>query len=114
MPSVIAPTIVGSWGTKIEAVVGTIINITMEDQTAKIIVFSQWEDVLTIIEQALNKNRVQSVRIKGSNKINQKLKTFKTNHVSDDFFTCCCLLPGTLFNSYFLPCLVFLILVYTS
>ena len=98
MTSVIAPTIVGDYGTKIEAVVGTIINITMEDQTAKIIVFSQWEDVLTIIEQALNENKIQAIRVKGSNKINQKLKTFKTDHVRDDFFTSCCLLRGTLFN----------------
>ena len=51
----------------------------MDDPSSKVIVFSQWEDVLTIVERALVANNIPSTRIKGSTKINQKLHTFKTN-----------------------------------
>ena len=71
--------IVGSWGTKIEAVVRKVLKLTLEDSTSKILIFSQWEDVLTIVERALDDNRLNPIRIKGSHKINFKLNQFKTN-----------------------------------
>jgi hypothetical protein len=39
--------VAGSWGTKLEAVVRTLLSIRTQEPTAKSLVFSQWDGVLT-------------------------------------------------------------------
>ena len=48
----------GSWSTKMEAVVKTLLRIKNLDPTAKCLVFSPWVDVLDILAAALEKNDI--------------------------------------------------------
>lgn len=43
------------------------------------LVFSQWEDVLSIVLRALESNEIRVVRIQGNHKITQRLNSFKTD-----------------------------------
>eukprot|EP01133_Synstelium_polycarpum_P006556 gene6556-7600_t len=57
-----APKVKGSYGTKIEAVVGALLQIHKNNKEDKVIVFSQWNDVLEIISRALVENGVTFTR----------------------------------------------------
>jgi hypothetical protein len=81
--------VVGSWGTKIEAIVRHLLWLDRREPAAKSLVFSQWQQVLTcvrgprpharwasptaclrrIVGQALDANGIQNVRLEGSNKM---------------------------------------------
>lgn len=50
---------------KIEAVVRRILWATLNDQDAKILVFSSWNDVLDVLGHALAANNITFVRMKG-------------------------------------------------
>eukprot|EP00898_Chlorokybus_atmophyticus_P007364 jgi/Chlat1/7629/Chrsp64S07159 len=52
------------FSTKIEAVVRRILWIGKEDETAKVLVFSQWQEVLNHVEVALQANFVMYARVK--------------------------------------------------
>ena len=71
--------IIGSWGTKIDTICQKILSVCKEDPEAKILVFSQWEDVLSIVLRALESNEIRVVRIQGNHKITQRLNSFKTD-----------------------------------
>ncbi|KAL6896865.1 hypothetical protein ACP4OV_007437 [Aristida adscensionis] len=71
----------GSYGTKIEAVTRRILRITSTDGTAKVLVFSSWNDVLDVLEHSLAANSIFYVRMKGGRKSQAALSQFK-GHVS--------------------------------
>lgn len=50
--------VVGSWGTKIDAVVRQILGVLVENKRAKSLVFSQWTVVLEIVAKALSRNNI--------------------------------------------------------
>ena len=54
--SKICRTIVGSWGTKVDRLIVDILNVI--DDNEKCVVFSQWNDLLTIVESALKANSI--------------------------------------------------------
>ena len=69
----------GSWGTKIDAIVSHILNICAQDSESKILVFSQWDEVLSIILKALETNQIRVIRIQGNQQITRRLTSFKTD-----------------------------------
>lgn len=50
---------------KFEAVTRRILRITSTDGTAKVLVFSSWNDVLDVLEHSLAANNISYVRMKG-------------------------------------------------
>ncbi|CAL9111471.1 unnamed protein product [Musa textilis] len=70
-------TVKGSYGTKIEAVIRRILWITSNDEEAKIIVFSSWNDVLDVLGHALVANSITFVRMKGGRKSQVAIAQFK-------------------------------------
>ncbi|XP_077216092.1 RING-finger, DEAD-like helicase, PHD and SNF2 domain-containing protein [Tasmannia lanceolata] len=67
----------GSYGTKIEAVTRRIMWIKSTDQEAKVIVFSSWNDVLDVLEHALDANNITYIRMKGGRKSQIAIAQFK-------------------------------------
>lgn len=66
----------GSWGTKVTKVVADLLDI--KDKAEKAILFSQWEDMLGICEQALVENEVSFARATSIAKIGDALKKFRS------------------------------------
>jgi len=64
-------TVTGSWGAKIEAVVRELIRIQRADSRAKTLIFSQWNQVLELIKQALTQNHISSVLLTAGTKKQQ-------------------------------------------
>jgi E3 ubiquitin-protein ligase SHPRH len=54
----------GSYGTKLEAVVRRILWVKAKDPNAKVLLFSEWQDVLDVVEHALTANHITFARIK--------------------------------------------------
>jgi E3 ubiquitin-protein ligase SHPRH len=50
---------------KVEAVTRRILWIKSSDPKAKVLVFSSWNDVLDVLEHALNANEITYIRMKG-------------------------------------------------
>ncbi|PKU64874.1 E3 ubiquitin-protein ligase SHPRH isoform X3 [Dendrobium catenatum] len=67
----------GSYGTKIEAVTRRILWIKSTDQKAKVLVFSSWNDVLDVLQHALDSNNISYVRMKGGRKSQAAIAQFK-------------------------------------
>lgn len=67
----------GSYGTKIEAITRRILWITSTDRNAKVLVFSSWNDVLDVLQHALDSNGISYVRMKGGRKSQAALAQFK-------------------------------------
>ncbi|WOK95874.1 hypothetical protein Cni_G04581 [Canna indica] len=67
----------GSYGTKIEAITRRILWIASNDQQAKILVFSSWNDVLDVLGHALAANNITYVRMKGGRKSQVAIAQFK-------------------------------------
>jgi SNF2 family DNA or RNA helicase len=65
---VLSPFRLGSYGTKIEAVITEILRILAREPEAKILLFSQWSDILMIMRQALKENEVNFLDMEGSKK----------------------------------------------
>jgi len=76
--------IVGSYGTKIENIVKCAINILEENPEEKILIFSKWEEVLDITEQAFVKNHISNVRLGTGKKLTKSLLKFK----NDPYISC--------------------------
>eukprot|EP01117_Protostelium_nocturnum_P016721 TRINITY_DN6684_c0_g1_i4.p1 TRINITY_DN6684_c0_g1~~TRINITY_DN6684_c0_g1_i4.p1 ORF type:complete len:1574 (+),score=500.65 TRINITY_DN6684_c0_g1_i4:183-4904(+) len=72
----------GSFGTKIEGVVRHILSLRRKDALIKILVFSEWNEVLEIIASALKENEISFIQIKGKNKFDSKLKEFKEKNTN--------------------------------
>jgi len=73
-------TVEGSWGTKIEAIVRRIKWLLSLNNDAKILVFSEFEDVLDVIQQAISRNSILFERATtGGVKLNVSLENFKKN-----------------------------------
>uniref|UniRef100_A0A7S4JPA2 Helicase C-terminal domain-containing protein n=1 Tax=Odontella aurita TaxID=265563 RepID=A0A7S4JPA2_9STRA len=71
----------GCWGTKVDRLVGDIMDVS--DLGQKAIVFSQWDDFLSIIEAALEANGVKFVRPKsGGRKFGDAVKAFRSSNCS--------------------------------
>ena len=68
----------GCWGTKVDRLIADIIEV--EEKAEKSIVFSQWDDMLIIMEHALTANNIQFVRPKTIKKFGDDMKLFRTNH----------------------------------
>jgi E3 ubiquitin-protein ligase SHPRH len=54
-----------SYGIKIDSIVKHIALLLQEDSSSKILIFSQWEDVLTIVGQALKTQKVGYIYLDG-------------------------------------------------
>ena len=65
----------GSWGTKVSRLVDDLLDL--RDTGEKGLVFSQWEDMLDIVEEALAMNGVKYVRAKSLSKIGNSIDTFR-------------------------------------
>jgi hypothetical protein len=70
----------GSWGTKVTQLVADILDVC--DLSEKSIVFSQWEDMLDIAEQALATNGVRFVRSTSNKRIGECTKHFRSQDCS--------------------------------
>lgn len=66
----------GSWGTKVTRLVSDVMDVS--ELGEKSIVFSQWEDMLEVVEHALTANKVQYVRVKSLTHIGESLKRFRS------------------------------------
>ncbi|KAL1518983.1 hypothetical protein AB1Y20_003252 [Prymnesium parvum] len=64
----------GSWGTKVTAVVEQVMNLPQND---KCLIFSWWEDMLSLIDRALKENGVQFARIHSQAKLEATLTSFR-------------------------------------
>eukprot|EP00978_Attheya_sp_CCMP212_P004986 scaffold11000_cov43-Attheya_sp.AAC.2 len=65
----------GSWGTKVDRLVSDVIDVI--ERGEKGIIFSQWDDMLFILEEALTANKVDYVRPKSMKKIGEALSRFR-------------------------------------
>ena len=66
----------GSYGTKVTRIVSDI--LTMRDRGEKGVVFSQWNDMLEIVESALFENGIVTVRPTGANKFGDSVRKFSS------------------------------------
>lgn len=76
-PAEALPSVRGSYGTKIEAIVGTLLSLSRADPLAKSIVFSEWADVLRIVANALDENGIPYLEIKQKKDFDATIGTFK-------------------------------------
>lgn len=67
----------GSWGTKIEAVVRRVKFLLTRDESAKILIFSEWDDVLNVVEKAIESNGVVFTRAEAGSKFRVAVDKFK-------------------------------------
>jgi E3 ubiquitin-protein ligase SHPRH len=70
--------VIGSWGTKVTRLLSDVMDVS--DRAEKSIVFSQWEDMLDIVEEALKANGVEYVRAKTLRKMGDCVKIFRSSH----------------------------------
>ena len=70
----------GSFGTKVTRLVGDLMDVS--DLGEKSVVFSQWEDMLEVVEHALLANNIGYVRVKGVPSIGASIKRFRANDVT--------------------------------
>ena len=67
----------GNWGTKVTAIVEDLLNVS--DKGQKSIVFSMWEDMLDIIEEALKANDLKFVRASSLRHIGDATRHFRSS-----------------------------------
>lgn len=67
----------GDYGTKVDALVGDL--LATSDKGEKSVVFSMWEDMLDILEQALDTNNLKSVRASSLRGISEATKRFRSS-----------------------------------
>ncbi|CAI9091902.1 OLC1v1027013C1 [Oldenlandia corymbosa var. corymbosa] len=70
-------TVEGSYSTKIQAVTRRILSIKSKDPTAKVLVFTSWNDVLDVLEHAFVANKISYVRMKGGRKSQVAVSHFR-------------------------------------
>lgn len=69
--------VIGSWGTKVTRLLSDLMDVS--DRAEKSIVFSQWEDMLDVVEEALKANNVAYVRAKTLRKIGRCVNVFRSS-----------------------------------
>jgi E3 ubiquitin-protein ligase SHPRH len=67
----------GSWGTKVTRLVADVLDVS--DRGEKSIVFSMWEDMLDVVEEALHVNKVSYVRATTMAKIADSTRRFRSS-----------------------------------
>jgi E3 ubiquitin-protein ligase SHPRH len=67
----------GSWGTNVTRLVADVLDVS--DRGEKSIVFSMWEDMLDVVEEALHVNKVSYVRATSLAKIMSSTKRFRSS-----------------------------------
>lgn len=73
--NVIAATpLLGSYGTKLDSIIKHVKYLRMVDQTVKVIVFSQWQQVLGILENGFRANGIGCVDLNGKGKKKAKIE----------------------------------------
>lgn len=65
----------GSWGTKVTAVVDRVLSLPDCD---KCLIFSQWDDLLTLISKSLTQNGLEHCRLQGRQTFDAELHAFRT------------------------------------
>ena len=66
--------VIGSWGTKVTAVVEAVLGLPVGD---KCLIFSQWDDLLALIARALHDNGVRHGRLQGRQTLDAELYAFR-------------------------------------
>jgi E3 ubiquitin-protein ligase SHPRH len=69
--------IVGSWGTKVDRLLADLIDVINKGE--RCLVFSQWDDLLSIIESALSANNILFTHPKGAKMFGESVQTFRTS-----------------------------------
>ena len=72
--------VIGSWGTKVTRLLSDIMEVS--DRAEKGLVFSQWEDMLDVVEEALKANGIEYVRSKTLRKMGDCVKAFRSSRCS--------------------------------
>jgi len=67
----------GSYGTKLEAVLRRLLWLKSKDPKVKVLVFSEWQGVLDVVEHALMANHITFARVKGGRQLNVAIDMFK-------------------------------------
>ena len=68
----------GSWGTKVDRIIIDVISVI--DVGEKSIIFSQWDDMLDILEQALCANKISFVRPKTKRNFGDCINLFRSSN----------------------------------
>lgn len=68
----------GSWGTKVDRLISDLLEVVEKGE--KSLVFSQWDDMLSIMEHALEANKIEYIRPKSMKRIGDVMDIFRTNH----------------------------------
>ena len=66
----------GSWGTKVTRLLADLLDI--RDLGEKGVVFSQWEDMLDIVQQALSENGIEFARPSSTRRIGESVRRFRS------------------------------------
>mmetsp|Transcript_43057 Transcript_43057/g.77217 ORF Transcript_43057/g.77217 Transcript_43057/m.77217 type:complete len:341 (-) Transcript_43057:346-1368(-) len=67
----------GSYGTKLEAVVRRVLAILKKDPDAKILLFSSWADVLNLLLHALEANKIPTAYAHGGRSLQAEIARFR-------------------------------------
>lgn len=71
--------VIGSYSAKILRIIKEILRIRQEEPTVKIVIFSQWDNILDMIMQALYQNKISHVKHKNSsNRVKSQIECFKS------------------------------------
>lgn len=76
----INPAVKGSWGTKVTKLVTDLLYVTNRGE--KSVVFTQWEDMMDVIEAALKFNNIATVRVTSTKKIAACTRRFRSAEYS--------------------------------
>jgi len=66
--------VIGSWSSRISGIVGRLLRIRRNFPASKTIVFSQWNDVLDLVQECTTLNGIQSLRLRSDRSV---IKTFR-------------------------------------
>jgi SNF2 family DNA or RNA helicase len=80
---VVEDEVIGSWSSRISGIVGRLLRIRRNFPNSKTIVFSQWNDVLDLVQECATLNGIQFNRLRGDRGV---IKTFREDPA------CSCLL----------------------
>ncbi|XP_034237613.1 E3 ubiquitin-protein ligase SHPRH isoform X2 [Thrips palmi] len=71
------PPVLGSYSTKVEGVVKRLFYLKAADPLVKVLIFSTWDRVLDVLQEALNCNSIKNLRLKSGAGYEQTLQRFK-------------------------------------
>jgi len=70
----------GSWGTKVTRLVADVLDVSASGE--KSVVFSMWEDMLQVVEEALRANHISCVRSTSMSKMGSTIRRFRSSDCS--------------------------------